>query len=104
MGTNKLAGVPPPVPPGGVEQAGLEADFDAFVSARGAALVRMARRLLHDPHDAEDVVQDVLVKAHQHWTRIVTRDSPRRRLGRPACRGRLGSGARRLRLAGHGAG
>ncbi len=76
MGTNKVVGVPPPLE---VEGARLEADFDDFVSARGATLVRMARRLLHDPHDAEDVVQDVLVKAHQHWARIVTRERARAR-------------------------
>ncbi|MGZ4602878.1 MAG: SigE family RNA polymerase sigma factor [Kineosporiaceae bacterium] len=51
-------------------------DFEAFVEARGGALVRVARGLLRDPHHAEDVVQDVLVKAHQHWAYIVARESP----------------------------
>lgn len=51
-------------------------DFDAFVAARGAHLVRTARRLLRDPHDAEDLVQDVLVKAHQHWATICSRENP----------------------------
>ncbi len=51
-------------------------DFDAFVAARGAALVRIARGLLRDPHHAEDVVQEVLVKAHQHWGTITTRENP----------------------------
>ena len=51
-------------------------DFDAFVLARGEALVRVARGLLRDPHHAEDVVQDVLVKAHQHGGTIITRDTP----------------------------
>lgn len=63
-------------PPRGNAPADSAVDFDAFVAARGEALVRVARRLLRDPHDAEDVVQDVLVKAHRHWGRIVDRDSP----------------------------
>jgi RNA polymerase sigma-70 factor (sigma-E family) len=51
-------------------------DFEAFVAARGVALVRVARGLLRDPHDAEDVVQDVLAKAHQHWAHIMARENP----------------------------
>ena len=51
-------------------------EFEDFVVARGAALVRTARRLLRDPHDAEDVVQDVLVKVHRHWATIVRQEVP----------------------------
>ena len=51
-------------------------DFDAFVAARGAALVRAARGLLRDPHHAEDVVQEVLVKVHRHWDKIVRQEVP----------------------------
>lgn len=51
-------------------------DFDEFVAARGETLVRVARGLLRDPQHAEDVVQEVLVKAHQHWATIITRDNP----------------------------
>ena len=46
------------------------------MAARGAALARVARGLLRDPQHAEDVVQDVLVKAHQHWSTIIRRESP----------------------------
>lgn len=51
-------------------------EFEDFVAARGAALVRSARRLLRDPHDAEDVVQDVLVKVHRHWATVVRQEVP----------------------------
>ncbi|MFN0282468.1 MAG: SigE family RNA polymerase sigma factor [Kineosporiaceae bacterium] len=51
-------------------------DFDAFVAARGATLVRVARGMLRDPHHAEDVVQDVLVKVHRHWATILRQDVP----------------------------
>jgi RNA polymerase sigma-70 factor (sigma-E family) len=54
----------------------VEDDFDAFVAARGPKLVRIARGLLRDQQDAEDVVQEVLVKAHNHWTTICSRESP----------------------------
>lgn len=51
-------------------------DFEAFVVARIAPLVRTARGLLKNPHDAEDVVQDVLVKAHLHWTSVQRAGQP----------------------------
>ena len=44
-----------------------ELDFEEYVTVRGAALVRLARGLLRDPQHAEDLVQDVLVRAHQRW-------------------------------------
>lgn len=56
--------------------ADLEADFDAFVAARATALLRFAAVMVKNPHDAEDVVQDVLVKVHLHWNSI-------RRTGNP---------------------
>jgi RNA polymerase sigma-70 factor (sigma-E family) len=58
------------------EQTPDDESFDAFVAARAAVLVRVARGLLRDPQHAEDVVQDVLVKVHQHWDRILRQDSP----------------------------
>lgn len=51
-------------------------DFDAFVLARAASLFGLARRLLRDPGHAEDVVQDVLAKAFQHWDRILQHEAP----------------------------
>jgi RNA polymerase sigma-70 factor (sigma-E family) len=50
--------------------------FEDFVAARGAALVRLARGLLRDPHAAEDVVQDVLAKALLQWGRVSAADDP----------------------------
>jgi RNA polymerase sigma-70 factor (sigma-E family) len=44
--------------------------FADFVATRGAGLVRLARGLLQDPHQAEDVVQDVLAKTLVQWGRI----------------------------------
>lgn len=49
-----------------------EAGFADFVATRGPGLVRLARGLLRDPHQAEDVVQDVLAKALIQWSRICT--------------------------------
>lgn len=53
-----------------------ELDFDEFVLARGASLVRTAAALLKNPHDAEDVVQDVLAKAHLHWGTVQRAGNP----------------------------
>jgi RNA polymerase sigma-70 factor (sigma-E family) len=47
-------------------------DFDAFVVARGPALLRTAYLLTGDRHLAEDLLQAALTKSFRHWTRIVS--------------------------------
>lgn len=50
--------------------------FDAYVVARGGALLRLAWLLSHDEHLAQDVVQDALAKASARWHRIERTGSP----------------------------
>jgi RNA polymerase sigma-70 factor (sigma-E family) len=50
--------------------------FEAYVAARGAALVRFAVVLTGDSHRAEDIVQDVLAKAYLKWDRVVRVEMP----------------------------
>jgi RNA polymerase sigma-70 factor (sigma-E family) len=45
-------------------------DFEAFIGARYAALLRTAYLLTGDHHDAEDLLQQTLVKAVGAWKRI----------------------------------
>lgn len=45
-------------------------DFDAWVAARGPALLRLAYVLTGNAADAEDVVQDALSRALPRWERI----------------------------------
>ncbi|TWD81608.1 RNA polymerase sigma-70 factor (sigma-E family) [Kribbella amoyensis] len=45
-------------------------DFDAWVSARGAALLRFAYLITRDHSRAEEAVQDALVAAYPRWSRI----------------------------------
>ena len=45
-------------------------DFEAFVAARYAALLRTAYLLTGDHHDAEDLLQQALVRAIGAWRRI----------------------------------
>jgi RNA polymerase sigma-70 factor (sigma-E family) len=45
-------------------------DFEAFVGARYAALLRTAYLLTGDHHDAEDLLQQALVKTVGAWKRI----------------------------------
>ncbi|MFD5316801.1 SigE family RNA polymerase sigma factor [Streptomyces sp. NPDC127098] len=47
-----------------------EADFTAFAVSRWPRLLRTAYLLTGDHHDAEDLVQAVLVKAYVKWHRI----------------------------------
>ena len=54
----------------------LSAEFAAFATRRGPALVRLARGLLRDPYQAEDVVQDVLAKVLVQWGRVNDADDP----------------------------
>lgn len=53
-------------------EAGLDKfdEFDEFVVARGAALLRTAYLLTGDRHMAEDLVQAALAKTFRHWSRV----------------------------------
>jgi RNA polymerase sigma-70 factor (sigma-E family) len=59
---------------GGVR--GCQVTFEEFVELRLDALLRQATALAGDPGLAEDVVQDVLVKAHLRWSSIGGLDRP----------------------------
>jgi RNA polymerase sigma-70 factor (sigma-E family) len=50
--------------------------FDEFVLARGAALLRFAYLLARDAGQAEDLVQEALLKANRRWERVVRADRP----------------------------
>lgn len=52
------------------------AEFEEFVLARRAALLRTAYLLTGNQHDAEDLVQVALAKAVPHWRRIEHRPEP----------------------------
>ncbi|RDG32414.1 SigE family RNA polymerase sigma factor [Streptomyces corynorhini] len=47
-----------------------DADFEAFVAARGARLLRVAWLLTGDAHLAEDLLQSTLAKVWPKWSRI----------------------------------
>jgi RNA polymerase sigma-70 factor (sigma-E family) len=51
-------------------------DFDAFVAARGQALLRLAHVLTGDPDDAQDLSQATLVDTLRHWRKVARADSP----------------------------
>jgi RNA polymerase sigma-70 factor (sigma-E family) len=48
--------------------------FEEYVTGRGPALPRVAYLLTQDRHRAEDLLQEVLVKAHRRWWRIEAPD------------------------------
>ena len=52
--------------------------FEDYLGARLPALLRFAVMLTGDPHLAEDVVQETMVKAHLHWRRVQAADVPDR--------------------------
>lgn len=51
-------------------------DFDRFVMDRLDRLLRYATALTCDKHLAQDIVQDVLLRARQRWARIGAVDVP----------------------------
>jgi DNA-directed RNA polymerase specialized sigma24 family protein len=52
------------------------ADFSEYVSSRWAALVRSARLLGADPHEAEDLVQSALARCYVSWSKVRAADVP----------------------------
>jgi RNA polymerase sigma-70 factor (sigma-E family) len=52
--------------------------FDEFVAFRLGAILRYATVVTCDPHLAEDITQDVLVRARSRWGRISDLDAPER--------------------------
>jgi RNA polymerase sigma-70 factor (sigma-E family) len=50
--------------------------FEQFVADRLDRLLRYATALTCDPHLAQDVVQEVLVRAQARWTRIAAMQAP----------------------------
>jgi RNA polymerase sigma-70 factor (sigma-E family) len=65
------------------------ADYDTFVQAQLPRLLRYSVMLTGERELAADLVQDVLVKAYRHWTRIVGTDSPDRYVLRMVTNGYL---------------
>jgi RNA polymerase sigma-70 factor (sigma-E family) len=57
-------------------EMGQAVDFEPFVVAQLPALLRYAAMLTNDRELAQDVVQDVLVRAHARWRRIGAVDRP----------------------------
>jgi RNA polymerase sigma-70 factor (sigma-E family) len=51
-------------------------DFDDFVTTRGPSLLRFAYLLTGDAHQAEDIVQEALARAHLRWGQIDSYDVP----------------------------
>jgi len=50
--------------------------FEQFVAEHQHGLLRFATALTGDAAAGEDVVQDVLVRAHRHWDRVGATDVP----------------------------
>jgi hypothetical protein len=51
-------------------------DFEELVTSRGTTLRRLALMLCGDPHLADDLVQNTLVKAYRRWSRIAASRQP----------------------------
>jgi RNA polymerase sigma-70 factor (sigma-E family) len=63
--------------PGSVEEDVTDDEqFARFVQARSAALYRYAYLLTGDPHDADDLVQEALIRLRGAWRRVRRRDDP----------------------------
>jgi RNA polymerase sigma-70 factor (sigma-E family) len=51
-------------------------EFEEYVQARGAALVRFAHLVTGDRRLAEDLTQEVLARAYRRWRHILRTDAP----------------------------
>jgi RNA polymerase sigma-70 factor (sigma-E family) len=52
------------------KQLGEVPEFEEYVRTRHNALLRSARRLVHDPLDAQDLLQTALARTYRRWDRI----------------------------------
>ncbi|MEV4280645.1 SigE family RNA polymerase sigma factor [Actinoplanes xinjiangensis] len=55
---------------------GENSSFEEFVAARLGALLRYATVLTCDPHQADDIVGEVMVRVSARWRRIAAMDQP----------------------------
>jgi RNA polymerase sigma-70 factor (sigma-E family) len=54
----------------------LHGSFDAFVAANLDGLARAAYLITWDEHDADDLVQECLIKVARHWNRVRVMQQP----------------------------
>ena len=54
----------------------MQVDFEAYVAARGPALLSFAYVLTRDAQLAEDLTQTALAQAYRHWSRVERAEHP----------------------------
>jgi RNA polymerase sigma-70 factor (sigma-E family) len=59
-----------------VSEGSATPSFDAFVAARGSAMLRHAYVLTGDRYLAEDLVQEVLAHLYRKWDKVAAASSP----------------------------
>ncbi|TDB71549.1 SigE family RNA polymerase sigma factor [Micromonospora sp. KC721] len=78
--------------------------YEEFTDSRLTALLRYAVMLTGDPHQAQDLVQETMVRVQLNWRRVARADSPeryvRRMLTNQYVDWRRGSWVRRVLLRG----
>ncbi|WP_307847071.1 sigma factor [Micromonospora sp. D93] len=52
--------------------------YEEFADMRLAPLLRYAVMLTGDPHQAQDLVQEAMVRVQLNWRRVARADSPER--------------------------
>jgi RNA polymerase sigma-70 factor (sigma-E family) len=75
-----------------------EADLEAFVAARGPALLRLAVLLTADAETAQDLVQEALVRVLPRWPQVAAGGRPEAYLRTTIRRAWIDSWRRRRRL------
>jgi RNA polymerase sigma-70 factor (sigma-E family) len=56
--------------------SGVPADLGDFARAQAGQLLRVARLLTRDSHDAEDLAQETLERLHRNWGKVQAARSP----------------------------
>jgi len=74
-----------------------DAGYAAFVTAGWDRYLRVARLLTGDPHRAEELLQDSLVKLYLRWRRVSVRGDPHAYLRRTLINGNISWWRRRRR-------